>query len=164
MLFNNYFINQNRISTLCRSTLSNLKLIHMQTALQSLKVGDLIIDHENKIIEVKWRGILELESSREMFAMCTEAAKDLGYSKVMLNRLDITDITEETRKWIKGEYLRNEAKKILPYLTHVATVESKSDENIWFKAFNFLVGLLVGKVKMKNFRSRQQAIKWLIEG
>lgn len=123
---------------------------------------DIHINEIESIIEVKWHGHVSLEDCKIALDFVKNNLKE--DVNLIINRKSLDGFDDDARKWLKTTFLKEEAKSVIPYLLHLATVESTSRVRIFSLAINQLTSILFPKLNMKSFTSVSEAMLWISEG
>ncbi len=122
----------------------------------------LLADKRLKIVMLKWNGVIDKETARELLSKGAENIEFHDYKKLMINRLELVELETEARIWIK-KFLQGRAKRIAPKVNKVAFVNPKSVRgSIFSNMLSSAISLIIPTLKTQKFITEAEASQWLL--
>ena len=128
----------------------------------SLNTATLAVDFSQKFLLITWHGKVNFDDYKSVLIQATEITKVHGIQHVVINRLDLQELSTECRVWMKNHFLKKLVKPIIPMLSKVATIEAKSAiGQIYSNTISKTVSLVYPNLTFKSFSSESDAYKWI---
>lgn len=128
----------------------------------SLNTATLTVDFSDKFLLITWHGIVDFEEYKAVLTKAVEITDVHGIDNVVINRLDLKELNTECRIWMKNYFLKKLVKPIIPKLSKVATIESRSAiGQIYSKTISKTVSLVYPNLTFKSFSSEADAHNWI---
>lgn len=135
----------------------------MKTLL-SLDSGDLVISDNDNSQRINWSENVTFDDYKQLLLLAAKTAEE-GYINVIIDRSDLGELPAECRVWMKNEYLKEYASKVIPTLRKVAIIQSKSIlGQIYFSTISKAVPLKYPNLAFKSFNDEKNALEWISEG
>ncbi len=128
----------------------------------SLNTASLTVDFSEKFLLITWHGVVDFEEYKSVLTKAVEITDVHGIQNVLINRLDLKELNTECRVWMKNYFLKKLVKPIIPKLSKVATIESRSAiGQIYSKTISKTVSLVYPNLTFKSFSSEADAHHWI---
>lgn len=128
----------------------------------SLNTATLTVDFSDKFLLITWHGVVDFEEYKSVLTKAVEITDVHGIQNVVINRLDLKELNTECRVWMKNYFLKKLVKPIIPKLSKVATIESRSAiGQIYSKTISKTVSLVYPNLTFKSFASEAEAHHWI---
>ena len=128
----------------------------------TLSTAQLEVDFEKKFLLLTWNGKVDLEDYKTILTKAVEISGVHNLHNVIINRLKLEELSTECRIWMKSHFLKTIVKPLIPKLTKVATVESKSViGQVYTNTISKTVGLVYPNLKFKSFKTQREALEWI---
>ncbi len=130
----------------------------------TLDTATLAVDFSAGFLLITWHGKVDFEEYKKVLTKASEIAEAHGIDKVIINRLDLRELNTECRIWMKNEFLPKTVRPLIPRLSKVATIESRSAMGqIYSKTISKTVSLVYPNLSFKSVSSEIEAYKWFLE-
>ncbi len=119
------------------------------------------IDKINGISRIVWRGVVDIQSAKELVTMGADSVEFQGYKRLLLDRSNLVEFDTEARVWIR-ELLKTRAKKIVKMVDKLAIVKATSVKGSIFS--NFIataIKIVMPNLEMQEFQTEDEALNWL---
>ncbi len=127
-----------------------------------LKTAQLKVDFERKFLVITWNGKVELKDYKTILVKAVEISTEHQVYNIIINRLNLDELSTECRVWMKGYFLKTIVKPLIPKLSKVATVEAKSAiGQIYTNTISKTVSLAYPNLKFKSFKNQDNALEWV---
>lgn len=131
----------------------------------ALNTATLTVDFSDKFLLITWHGVVDFEEYKSVLTKAVEITDVHGIQHVVINRLDLKELNTECRVWMKNYFLKKLVKPIIPKLSKVATIESRSAiGQIYSKTISKTVSLVYPNLTFKSFSSESDAHHWITPG
>jgi len=128
----------------------------------TLSTAELDVDFEKKFLLLTWNGKVELDDYKNILTKAVEISGVHNLHSVIINRLKLEELSTECRIWMKSHFLKTIVKPLIPKLSKVATVESKSViGQVYTSTISKTVGLIYPNLKFKSFKTQEEAMDWV---
>lgn len=127
-----------------------------------LPSAELTADFDRSILHVTFIGDVKFPEYKKVLLEAAELVRSKGVQKVLMDRRQINKVDAECRVWAKNEYVKVHIKPLIPKLTKVAVVDSKSIVGqLYGKAIYQTFSLIYPTLAFKFFGHMESASKWL---
>lgn len=127
------------------------------------KVHDsmLLVDKENSICVLRWKGRIDLETASELLTLGAAATMLNGYKKMLIDRRSLIEFDNEARIWIDN-WIKNKARTISLKDGKIAIINSEGVlAHIFNNVFNSTISMVFPHLKLRKFDNATRAIEWL---
>ena len=123
---------------------------------------ELTVDYNRKLLKVSFIGDVKFPEYKQTLLEAAEQVRSHGVEQVILDRTKIEKVDAECRVWAKNEYVKVHIKPLIPKLTKVAVVDTKSIVGqLYGKAIYQTLSIIYPSLTFKFFGKLENAIKWL---
>jgi len=130
----------------------------------TLNTATLTVDFSSGFLLITWRGRVDFEEYKEVLIKASEIVEAHGIGNIIINRLDLSELNTECRVWMKNHFLKEVVRPLIPALSKVATIESRSTiGQIYSKTISKTVSLVYPNLSFRSFDSEIEAYKWFVE-
>ena len=130
----------------------------------TLNTATLTVDFSSGFLLITWHGRVDFEEYKEVLTKASEIVELHDIRNVIINRLDLSELNTECRVWMKNHFLKGVVKPLIPMLSKVATIESRSTiGQIYSKTISKTVSLVYPNLSFRSFDSEIEAYKWFVE-
>lgn len=128
----------------------------------NLNTATLSVDFSERFLLITWHGVVDFEEYKAVLTKAVDITDVHGIQNVVINRLDLKELNTECRVWMKNYFLKNLVKPIIPKLSKVATIESRSAiGQIYSKTISKTVSLVYPNLTFKSYASEADAHNWI---
>ncbi len=128
------------------------------------KTATLSVDFQSGFLLITWHGRVDFEEYKNVLTKARDIADVHGVRNVIINRLDLQELNTECRVWMKNHFLKEMVRPLIPKLSKVATIESRSAiGQIYSKTISKTVSLVYPNLSFKSFGSEIEAYKWFVD-
>ena len=125
----------------------------------------LSVDFQSGFLLITWHGRVDFEEYRNVLEKAKDIAEIHQIKNVIINRLDLQELNTECRVWMKNHFLKEMVRPLIPKLSKVATIESRSAiGQIYSKTISKTVSLVYPNLSFRSFGSEIEAYKWFVDG
>ncbi len=133
--------------------------------LLSYKTASLSVDFSYRFLLISWHGNVDFEEYKSVLTKATEIAEVHDITDVIINRLELRELNTECRVWMKNYFLKELVRPVIPNLTKVATIESRSAiGQIYAKTISKAVSMVYPNLTFRSFASESAAYRWINPG
>ncbi len=130
----------------------------------SLRTASLTVDFAGRFLLITWHGRVAFEDYKKVLITAAEIVEIHDITNVIINRLDLLELNTESRVWMKNYFLKKLVRPLIPKLSKVATIESRSAiGQIYSKTISKTVSLVYPNLSFRSFDSEIEAYKWFTE-
>lgn len=131
----------------------------------ALNTATLAVDFSEKFLLITWHGVVDFEEYKRVLTKAVEITEVHGIQNVVINRLNLKELNTECRVWMKNYFLKKLVKPVIPFLSKVATIESRSAiGQIYSNTISKTVSLVYPNLTFKSFASEVEAYQWITPG
>ena len=128
----------------------------------ALNTATLTVDFSDRFLLITWHGVVDFEEYKTILTKAVEITDVHGIQNVVINRLDLKELNTECRVWMKNTFLKKLVKPVIPKLSKVATIESRSAiGQIYSNTISKTVSLVYPNLTFKSFGSESDAHNWI---
>jgi hypothetical protein len=121
------------------------------------------LNNEHKISRITWSGSVNLETASSLLTLGANSVENSGFTKLILDRSNLTEFETEARVWIKG-LLKTRAKKIVKKVERMAMINAKTAKGTIFSNFiGSAINMVMPDLYMKKFDNEDEALTWLLK-
>jgi hypothetical protein len=121
------------------------------------------LNKEHKISRITWSGSVNLETASSLLTLGANSVENSGFTKLILDRSNLTEFETEARVWIKG-LLKTRAKKIVKKVERMAMINAKTAKGTIFSNFiGSAINMVMPDLYMKKFDNEDEALTWLLK-
>ncbi len=138
------------------------KKVHFKP-ITKLDGSSFYLDPVNKISCIRWKGVVEEDTARQLLTLAADSIEFEEYNKLLLDRSQLVEFSTGARVWIKHDLLKTRARKIVSKVHRVAFVNATDARGSIFS--NFLsagIKMVFPKLTMSKFDNIKVAVRWLV--
>ena len=125
--------------------------------------SSLMIDFENSILRISWKGIVTAETAGFLLASALNEVQSSNISYVLLDRVQLEVFTKGSRLWIKEDFLKSKVKVLCDTLNikKVASLKPKTSMgSIYAHLISSAIKIVFPTLPLAEFESERQALNW----
>ncbi|MEM9324792.1 MAG: hypothetical protein AAGA85_04015 [Bacteroidota bacterium] len=124
--------------------------------------ASLLVDFPAQCLMIKWRGDVNFDEYQAVLVKATEMVEVHDIQHVIIDRLELRSLNTECRVWMKNYFLKKLVRPIIPKLTKVASIESRSAiGQVYAKTISKTVSLAYPNLTFQSFIAEQGAHEWI---
>ncbi|MEQ8237917.1 MAG: hypothetical protein RIA69_01825 [Cyclobacteriaceae bacterium] len=119
------------------------------------------LNNQHKIVRITWNGKVNLETASKLLTLGANSVEFYGFTKLVLDRSNLTEFETEARVWIK-DLLKNRAKKLSKKVEKMAIINATTTKGSIFS--NFIasaINMVLPDLYMKKFDNEDEAFLWI---